>query len=527
MLGLFIMLSAVAVEPSEMRYLRPAGDKFVLESEVKITHDKGQSLYTSKTQRGKSALTLRVTRDKDGHIVNAEVSNDVSGTITTAKLERHGDVFRLTRGDATEEFKAPVDAIVTSVPDWSDVFALARRYNHTKKGKQEFAGIWFHPKEKTLTPTFSIELKGSDKVTVKGKEIVLHQFEVRLRSSAYRVWALPDSGTVVKIQTSGGTNPIVLEGYEEATQTLKATTGPLVIGGHDGWIGAIAFSPDSRTLASGGSDRMICLGELTEGKKCSRLEGHTDYVSALAFSPDGQTLASGSYDGTVRFWDVKTGKELGAGKAYGVRKEHRGTVNSVAFSPDGKQVASGGIDGIIRLWDAQSQKVVAKLEGHTSWVNGLVFSSDGKQLVSGSSDTSVRVWDVATRKEVKAFRVKDGEVRSVAVSPDGSLIAAGLRYGKARVWDKEKGKEVAVLDAHKGDAWGLAFAPNGKSLYTGGGDWKEPGEVHRWLIDGWKKDQTWKHTGEVLNLAVSPDGKHIAAGSWDRTTRVWPTNEGK
>jgi len=89
------------------------------------------------------------------------------------------------------------------------------------------------------------------------------------------------------------------------------------------------------------------------------LKGHADGVHVVAYSPDGKTLASGSYDGTMKLWEVGSGKELS------MIKGHVAPVWSVAYSPDGKTLASGGYDektkrGVITLWRAATDEEVAR-----------------------------------------------------------------------------------------------------------------------------------------------------------------------
>jgi WD40 repeat protein len=248
------------------------------------------------------------------------------------------------------------------------------------------------------------------------------------------------------------------------------------------------------------------------------LRGHEDYVCAVAFHPKGEILASGSYDHTAKLWDVKSAKELQT------LRGHRGVVMTVAFSPDGRTLATGGIDGTIRLWDTRTGVDRATLTGHKSWVNSVVFSSDGAFLASGSSDATVKLWDLSSHRDKWSQPVAPGagEVRCVALSPDGKIVAAGTRYGAVFTWNvRDPRMGGAILRSNDGDVWGVAFTDDGKSLVSGGGDWKKPGEITVWDTATWRERRTVKHSGEVLCLAIAPKNKVLAAGSWDRTIKLW------
>ena len=80
-----------------------------------------------------------------------------------------------------------------------------------------------------------------------------------------------------------------------------------------------------------------------EPKVRATLRGHTDGVSSVAYSPDGKTLASGGAD-EIKLWDVATGKELAT------LKGHTDGVWSAACDPDGKTLVSGSADKTIKLW---------------------------------------------------------------------------------------------------------------------------------------------------------------------------------
>ncbi|MGH8934023.1 MAG: WD40 repeat domain-containing protein, partial [Egibacteraceae bacterium] len=128
--------------------------------------------------------------------------------------------------------------------------------------------------------------------------------------------------------------------------------------GHAGGVWAVAFSPDSTTLATASSDQTVRLWEAATGQHTATLTGHTGVVMGVAFSPDSTTLATASYDQTVRLWATATGQHTATLTGHTV-------VTAVAFSPDGATLATASYDQTVRLWDPATGQHTATLTGHT------------------------------------------------------------------------------------------------------------------------------------------------------------------
>ncbi len=178
------------------------------------------------------------------------------------------------------------------------------------------------------------------------------------------------------------------QGNERAARLIDAESGSgvgeLVEPGCS--IRCVAVSVDGRTYATGGQAGEITLWDGKSLRRLRALPGHQAAVSTLAFSRDSRRLASASEDGTARIFDLDSGEVR-------VLRDHTATVYSVAFSPDGERVATACLDSVVRLFDATTGQLVLDLRGHDDYVHDVAFSPDGHVLASGSGDATVRLWD--------------------------------------------------------------------------------------------------------------------------------------
>jgi len=108
-------------------------------------------------------------------------------------------------------------------------------------------------------------------------------------------------------------------------------------------------------------------------------------VQAVAWHPNSKTLASGSADNTIKLWDANSAK------AIRTLTGHQNAVVSVSFSPDGKILASGSADNTIKLWNAANGTLIKTLIGHQGQIKSVGFSPDGKILISGSYDQTIKL----------------------------------------------------------------------------------------------------------------------------------------
>jgi WD40 repeat protein len=273
----------------------------------------------------------------------------------------------------------------------------------------------------------------------------------------------------------------------------------------------IAFHPRGTLLAAASFDQKVRLIDATSGRIRHELGGHTLPIDGLAFSPDGRSLASAGRDRLI-LWDVSNAEQPPK-KLWEAPGEGRG----VAFHPDGRRLVallSVGDGAVIR--DVTRGEVVRRVPG----AGVLAFHPDGQRLVTVSNGRLI-LWDLGADKQVRTFEGLEQDLYGVAFSPDGTLLATGggtfvrerfsgtLKPGELKVWETGTGRLVHDLRGHSGIVRDVAFSPDGKRLVSAGHE----GIVKIWeLVHGQQVLSLDENRSEVYRAAFSPDGSILASG---------------
>lgn len=204
-------------------------------------------------------------------------------------------------------------------------------------------------------------------------------------------------------------------------------------------------------------------------------------------------------------------------------------LNACRFDPAGKFVFCGAEDANLVRFSMADGKHVNFTGGHETWVQAIGFSKDGSQVISGGCDGRLVWWETAAAspKPIRTIDAHKGWIRSLDVSPDGSLVVTGGNDGAVRLWNVADGKLVRECAPHTRNVYCVAFHPQGKFVLSG----DLIGVINQSEVATGKLVRTFDakplHTyeggqqvdfGGVRGLAVSPDGKWLAAGGLYKAT---------
>jgi WD40 repeat protein len=410
---------------------------------------------------------------------------------------------------------------------------------------------------------------------------------LRLRASARSIAFSPDSLYIA----TGGSDP--------AAHIFEARSGrELFFLPHPFVVSALAFSPDERYLVTGGGDKQVRIFNLRDRKTVASI-AQEEQVESVDLSPDGRLLAIGDLNRTVEIFETSGSEAIGKLEDEGprvrfspdgltlattnsdgarfysnieavpkVRVEHDLQVYAYAVSQDqrciattsdgslkisdwqghlvaqsslldldftevalstdcafvaaaGQETRNAGAEEVVVVFDVQRRTLVARLP-HTESVSAVAFHPNGKILVTESGDL-LHMFEIPSGKPIGVVPFK--RMASLSFSSDGRYLAAtdSISPGSdIQVLEFSSGK--TIWQSHQDfQVWAVAMSPNGKYLAAGAGD----SSVRIYSVRSGQVAARIQSARGVWSVAFSAHGEYLAAGSTDRTAAVFEIPSGR
>jgi len=285
---------------------------------------------------------------------------------------------------------------------------------------------------------------------------------------------------------------------------------------HQDIVHAVAWSPNSTEVVSGGNDENAILWNWDTTITRVVYTGHSDYVLSVAYSHDGTKVASGDASGSVKIWSSQNGVPVkgfnhGTGASY---------VYDVAWSPNADRVVTCGSDHNAKIWnmDPTEPNPLETFSGHTNNVNSVEYSPDGSKVVSGGDDNKVWIWKASDGSEIRKIDGHPLSVKAVAWSPDGTKIVSGSEDNSAKIWDAATGNEILKFTGHSDTVLSVDWSPDSTKVVSGSAN----GTIKIWdAANGYEYVEFSGHNNAVNSVAWAPDGDKIAAASDDNRATIW------
>lgn len=273
---------------------------------------------------------------------------------------------------------------------------------------------------------------------------------------------------------------------------------------------------------------------------------HTSPLISCRFDPKGRFVFAGAEDNSVQRFDATAGTKIPLAA-------HDSWVKALAFSGDGETLVTGGYDGRLIWWPTAAEKPepVRKVDAHAGWIRGLSVGGEGKLLASCGNDKLVKLWNLADGVAVRSFTGHECHVYSVLFHPSGQFVLSGDLKGQVHQWETATAKLVRTFDAKAlhsfnggqgvdfGGVRAMAISPDGKYLAAGGlfnasnplgavhdpvvllFEWESQKLVQTHIAEGLK--------GSIWRLLFLPDGTltGVSGGSSGGTLSFWKPDQNK
>jgi len=330
-------------------------------------------------------------------------------------------------------------------------------------------------------------------------------------------------------------------------------------------VWSLSFSSDGERLAAGytwsghgeNSSGLVCVFDVAKRSILRKwpgveLWGKSASIYSVAYGGKRgeEFVVSGGSDKILRVLNMQTGEARES-------PLQKGAVVAVAVSADGRLVASGGEDAVLSIWNlddfkSSDPKPRHELQGHSAVIQQVGFSpADPSTLVSAGDDGRIMVWNVQRACRVQESRLQEARIYGIAIHPNGKLVAAAGADGNVRLFPisavdsciapnaggatstiarKQEFDviEDGLLSGHGGLVLAVAWNADGTRLASTG----QEGSIRIWgpanssfsiaqLVLGSDAKPASTVTGLVTSVAISPDGRTVAAGDNQGVIHMW------
>lgn len=290
---------------------------------------------------------------------------------------------------------------------------------------------------------------------------------------------------------------------------------------HAGAINALVLRPDRKSGVTAGKDGQIALWDLDQGAALRVLvPNKKTAVTSLALSRHGVLAASA--DGTVKRWELGTGRCLGTYQA-------RSAVLGLQLTADEHWAYLSGGEGI-QLLDLEAGKLVRTMEGNDFTANCL--SSDESLLLSGRMSGLWEMWDTASGKLLDRIIVVDPTrkarqstatgsqprrtaLRSMTMTRDKTLALTLSQDGTLCRWNLRDGS-VDFFEGRQGAGGSLCLSQDEETLFVGGRD----RSLTAWNVSTGGLLKEWQGAGGRIT-GLDANGTRLVSGGLDGKIRVW------
>ncbi|CAF0721242.1 unnamed protein product [Adineta ricciae] len=281
---------------------------------------------------------------------------------------------------------------------------------------------------------------------------------------------------------------------------------------------AIQFHPSGSLLATGCSDKMIYLWEISSlgmPYKNSTLYGSHGAINALDFDNEGARLLAGCSGDKAYIWSHGDNRGL-----KDTHTGHNGIIYTCKFI-SGTKLVTGSADRLIKIWDLQNRQCIQTLFAGSKCHDLVVTDATGT-IISGHFDKKIRIWDAQSDKcrvelqynaAITSLSYNAGKRQLLACLRDDTLKLIDLRQNSLLHTFTHDHFQIST-DTHK-----AVLSPDGSYACTGSQD----GSLLVWNTEDGMCEKVFvkKHTSMVTSVAWHPEGRYVASSEKHRQVILW------